>query len=111
MREWADFKLDDGPDGGSTLALSGPLRVYSIGDLDRRLDAQRVDFKRIDLSRVTDMDTTGAWLVWRLSQDHDADIEGANENADRMFKAIGRTDSEHVSPPEKPPRLVKLFGG
>jgi phospholipid/cholesterol/gamma-HCH transport system permease protein len=110
MREWADFSLkDDGRTGvpaGVTLALRGPLRVYSIGDLDRRIEAEHADFKQIDLSGVSDMDTSGAWLVWRWAQDRGARIEGADDNARKMFEALERTRVDEAPPPEPPPTLT-----
>jgi phospholipid/cholesterol/gamma-HCH transport system permease protein len=111
MREWADFKLDDGPEGGSTLALSGPLRVYSIGDLDRRLAAQHAQFKHIDISQVSDMDTSGAWLVWRLSNEQGAEIEGASDKANRLIEAVGHTDQDHAEPPERPALPIRILEG
>ena len=102
MREWADFNLEDRPGEGSTLALSGPLRVYTIGDLDRRLEKQRTAFDRLDLSSVTDIDTAGAWLVKRWSDEHDAEIDGASDLAKRLIAAVGRTDETHVEPPTRP---------
>ncbi len=111
MREWADFKLDDGPEGGSTLTLSGPLRVYTIGDLDRRLAAKNSDFKRIDISQVSDMDTSGAWLVWRLAHEQDAAIDGASDKANRLIEAVGHTDKDHAAVPERPSLPVRILEG
>jgi phospholipid/cholesterol/gamma-HCH transport system permease protein len=113
MREWADFSLkDDGRAGapdGVTLALSGPLRVYSIGDLDRRIEAEKADFKHIDLSGVSDMDTSGAWLVWRWAQDRHARIEGADDNARKMFEVLERSKIEDAPTREPTPALTQAL--
>ena len=50
--------LDEGAD--HVLTLRGPLRVNSIGNLDAKLGALHGDFTRIDMSGVTDIDTTAA---------------------------------------------------
>lgn len=102
MREWAHYTLEEGDGGTVTLALAGPLRVYSIGDLDTQLDKLDGDFERLDLSGVTDIDTSGAWLVWRFAQDRNAEIVGQSEQAGRLIKAVSRFaghESEHESPP------------
>ena len=67
MREWADFTTETGEGGVSTIALSGPLTVSSIGIVDRRLRELDLRFNRIDLSGVTEIDTVGAWTAWRIA--------------------------------------------
>jgi len=89
MREWADFTLEHGGEGGATIALSGPLRVWSLGDIDTRLDDVADAIVRVDLSRVSDIDTTGAWFAWRLAQSHGAALTGAGAQAQRLIAAIG----------------------
>ncbi|VWX47019.1 MlaE family lipid ABC transporter permease subunit [Novosphingobium sp. 9U] len=103
MREWADFNLAETQEGGvSTLALTGPLRVHSLGNLDTKLDGVTPGFQRVDMSGVTDIDTTGAWLVSRFARKHDAQIVGESEQARRLFAAIGDLDE---SDPAAEPRL------
>jgi len=90
MREWADFTLAETQEGGvPTLALKGPLRVHSLGNLDAKLDGISGSFRHLDMSGVTDIDTTGAWLVRRFAERHDAVIVGESEQARRLFAAIG----------------------
>ncbi len=102
MREWADFTLDEGGEGEATLMLRGPLRVHSIGDLDARLDAHSGEFVRLDISQIDDIDTAGAWLVFRVARDNGADIVGASNLAQRLIDAVGRTQGEEAEPPEQP---------
>jgi phospholipid/cholesterol/gamma-HCH transport system permease protein len=106
MREWADFTLKTGDKGAAVVALSGPLRVSSIGDLDRRLEALTEGFDRLDLSGVTDIDTAGAWLAWRISHDRQAEIIGASDKAQRLIDAVGQEPSED----ELAPKRQMLFG-
>jgi len=101
MREWADFTLEHDSAGGATVALTGPLRVWSLGDIDTRLDAVESAIATVDLSRVTDIDTTGAWFAWRLAQQSGARLTGAGEQARRLIAAIGNvTEAEPHLPGE-----------
>lgn len=101
MRSWADFTLSENDQGGvPTLTLKGPLRVHSLGDIDKRLAGIDGKVERIDLSQVTDIDTTGAWLVTRYAREHDLEIVGESEQARRLVAAIGDMD-EHEAQPEK----------
>ena len=97
MREWAEFTLVGDEDGEeNTLALTGPLRVHSIGSLDVELDELDYEFTRLDLSGVTDIDTTGAWLAMRFAQERGAEIVGTSEKARRLIAALSdiRTSEE-----------------
>ena len=103
MREYAEFTLSESDDGSAhTLVLKGPLRVYSLGDLDTRLNALEGNFERIDLSGVTDIDTTGAWLVSTFAREHNLTTVGESEQARRLFAAIGNI-TEHEAEPEPVP--------
>ncbi|MCJ2183892.1 MlaE family lipid ABC transporter permease subunit [Novosphingobium sp. 1949] len=105
MRQWADFTVSESDDGAApVLALSGALRVSSLGDLDARLNALGGDYSRIDLSGVTDIDTTGAWLVLESARKRGLEVSGANEQAERLFGAIG--DVEDPAPEPVPTPFV-----
>ena len=106
MRQYADFTLSESDDGGApTLALKGPWRVYSLGDIDARLAGLDGNFQRVDLSSVTGIDTTGAWVVAHYARENDLSIEGESEQARRLFAAIADL-SEHEAEPEPRPPLV-----
>lgn len=105
MREWADFSLEGG-EGGATLALTGSLRVHSLGDLDRRVEALRQPIDRIDLSRVGDIDTAGAWLAWRIAHDHQAEITGASDHAERLIAAVGKGAEVEDTQVDERPALI-----
>ncbi|MDT0574638.1 ABC transporter permease [Croceicoccus sp. F390] len=102
MREWADFNTTDAADG-KVLAVSGPLTVASVGPLDYRLRELEYDPVRIDLSGVTDVDTVGAWTVWRASKERSAEITGASEQAQRLFAAV---EQAHSGAPIRPVRAA-----
>jgi phospholipid/cholesterol/gamma-HCH transport system permease protein len=110
MRDWADFTLETGEGGTTVVALTGPLRVFSIGDIDRRLEALTEHVTRIDISKVTEIDTAGAWVAWRFSRDWQAEITGASGDAQRLIAAVSkaRGDDEDIS---NRPRLAAWFSG
>jgi phospholipid/cholesterol/gamma-HCH transport system permease protein len=93
MRERADFSLEQG-DNGARLVLSGPLRVSSLGNLDQRLDQVSDQVSAVDLSGISDIDTSGAWLAWRVADQRGAEITGADEKAQRLIAAVSEKDEE-----------------
>lgn len=109
MRDWADFSLDGG-EGAATLTLKGSLRVHSLGDLDRRIDALNRPINQIDLSQVSDIDTTGAWLAWRIADDNEAEITGASDDAQRLIASVGKAVQAESKPVEERPALIDRVG-
>ncbi len=100
MREAAEYDIRSNTDGGGNLlVLSGSLRVHSIGALDAQLEQVDDSFDRIDLSDVTDIDTSGAWLVLRLADDRDAKIVGASEQAERLMQSLRDIRESEIDPP------------
>ena len=93
MRDWADFTSETGADGTTSIVLSGPLVVSSVGRIDTRLRALDTAVTRIDLAQVSDFDTVGAWTVVRLAKDRGAEITGGSEQAMRLISSV-RGDTE-----------------
>jgi phospholipid/cholesterol/gamma-HCH transport system permease protein len=113
MREWAEFTVEQDEAGAVTLALLGSMRVHSIGDLDIRLDAIEGKVSTLDLSRVSEIDTSGAWLVRRLAEDLGALITGESEQARRLIKAVSQLMDDDTEPVDRPgliPRTVAKIG-
>jgi phospholipid/cholesterol/gamma-HCH transport system permease protein len=104
MREWAEFTLSENDEGADhVLALKGPLRVHSIGNLDAKLGALEGNFTRVDMSGVTDIDTTGAWLVSNYASQRGLEITGESEQARRLFASLGAMGEPEAEPePELP---------
>lgn len=98
MREWAVFSIAEGEGGARGVVLSGPLVVASIGRLDTQLRGIAGPFTHIDLSGVGEVDTVGAWTVWRFARDSGADIVGASDKARRLIAAVHRSELEEVPP-------------
>lgn len=111
MREWAEFTLSESDqDGVQTVALKGPLRVHSLGNLGAKLAALHGPFARVDMSGVTDIDTTGAWLVCRYASEHDLEVIGQSEQAKRLFAAIGKVPEEEADIEPEQPLLLRTVG-
>jgi phospholipid/cholesterol/gamma-HCH transport system permease protein len=110
MRDRADFTLAEGESGsGTTLTLHGPLRVHTVGSLERQLATIDSRLTRIDLSGVTDIDTTGAWLLQRFAQVHDLEIVGESEKTQRLLRAMGEVGQE-AAIPERPSLVSRTIG-
>ena len=108
MREWADFSITEG-EGGKRLLLSGPLVVSSVGRIDMALRGQQERFAAIDISQAHEVDTVGAWMVWRLARESGADIIGASDKAERLIAAVHRNElDEAEAEPEELPLPVRL---
>ncbi|MFM2302566.1 MAG: hypothetical protein RLZZ84_2302 [Pseudomonadota bacterium] len=88
MHDLADFTITTGDDGALTVTLSGPLVIATVGRIDPGLRALDGQVRRIDLSQISEIDTTGAWAVWRLARDSGAQIIGASDKAGRLIAAV-----------------------
>lgn len=91
MRVWADLSLEQDDAGTTVAVLTGPLTVGSIGVVDRALRDLADGIDRIDISAVPEIDTVGAWTVWRVMRDHDAELIGASDQAERLIAAVSRS--------------------
>lgn len=99
----AHFTLHDDGAGGTRLALSGPLLVSTIGDLDDELDSISANLSTIDLADVTEIDTVGAWVACRLAAEHQAEITGASNQSQRLLDAVeGASNNAAFIPPRVP---------
>jgi phospholipid/cholesterol/gamma-HCH transport system permease protein len=112
MRVWADFTIEQDDDGRPVLALSGPLTVSSIGVVDRALRERGGEIAAIDLAAVPEIDTVGAWTVWRLLRDHNAELVGASNKAQRLIAAVskskghGEQGAEQLPPAQRTAQAV-----
>ena len=108
MREWAEYQVED-EGGARTVRLNGPLRVSSIGVLDRELRALDEPVQRIDLSGSDEMDTVGAWVVLRFAGRNDAEVTGANKQAQTLMDAVRNCESSAPIKPQRPPIFSRVF--
>ncbi len=115
MREWAEYEiLEGGRDSegaGDCIVLQGPMRVDTIGLIERDLRNFDGKLAAIDLSAVDEIDTVGAWIVARLADEHDADITGANETAERLLKVVDVPEGDAVVRPPRGPLVERVLYG
>ena len=107
MRDWADFTVQEAG-GRTTLLLEGPLLVSTIGLLDRKLRDHTEPVQYIDLSNTGEIDTIGAWTVWRFADEHRARITGCSEKADTLIAAVQESASTAPIQPERGPLLRRV---
>ena len=108
MREPPDFSVETDAQGATTLALKGALLVSRVGGLDERLRALAGPVARIDLAGVSSIDTVGAWIVWRLSRQFDAEITGASPQADRLIEAVSAPREPAPISPKRLPMFIRV---
>ena len=110
MREWAQFSLHQ-EDERTTLEVSGPLLVSTIGNLDADLRAIEQPIQRIDISAASPVDTVGAWVIHRLADEHSAQITGASEQAQILLEAVAESACEADIAPERMGILTRVPAG
>ncbi|MFC4254536.1 MlaE family lipid ABC transporter permease subunit [Altererythrobacter xixiisoli] len=108
MREWAEARVEDAG-GRSTVILSGPMVISSIGHLDKELRAMTAPVQQIDLSGIGSIDTVGAWTVWRFASQHDAQITGATPEAERLIEAVRNAESTADITPPRSSIFIRVF--
>ncbi|QGN55282.1 ABC transporter permease [Novosphingobium sp. Gsoil 351] len=101
MRALADYTLEPGADGAATLALRGPMVVWGVGPMDRKLRELQDKIARVDLAGVECMDTVGAWTAWRVARDHDAEIVGGTPEANKLIEAVKASAGKGDIRPER----------
>lgn len=114
MRTPADFTLEADADGRQTVSIAGDLNIATISDLPERFEALDGPIATIDLEGLTHIDTVGAWLIYKLSRDHDAEVVHMGEDASRLIEAVGAADQpgEVTRPSLIPPlRVLSEAGG
>ncbi len=112
MRRRCEFSQQTNEAGAQVLALSGPLTVSTAGELERCLaDVGAVE--TVDLSKVSAIDTVGAWIAWRVADANGATIVGASEEAERLIAAVGGDQADSQLTPERataPRRVLDSIG-
>ena len=105
MRKWAEFTREDLPDGKARIAFSGPMTVSSVGVIDQNLRDLGDGLIAVDLSGVTEIDTVGAWIAWRVSRDCGGEITGASEKALRLIAAVNGSSGAPEAEADRPSAL------
>ncbi len=107
MREWADFTLQEAG-GRTTVAVTGPLLISTIGLLDRRLREHAEPVQFVDLAEAGEIDTVGAWTVWRFADSNQAEILNASEQARALLETVRQSASTAPIAPERPPLHIRV---
>lgn len=94
MERFAAFDIEGGEGAAATLALSGPWLVSTIGAVEQELTSCPDGAEKFDLSRITEIDTAGAWLIHCAAEKRGAAITGASERAQRLIAAVSGLGSE-----------------
>ena len=111
MRVWADLTLEEDDAGQPVAVLSGPLTVSSIGVVDRALREHDGSIARVDLRAVSEIDTVGAWTVWRVLRDHQAELIGASDKAKRLIAAVSKSNGDGETGAHRLPLVERTAQG
>lgn len=93
MQDAAQYTLEEAGADTARLVLSGRLTLANIGPIEPELKRITGPLASIDLAAVDEIDTVGAWVVCRLAREHDCDITGASEAAERLLTAMRGIDA------------------
>ena len=99
------------------LRFAGRLTVARVNEVARRLRALTPDGRTtvIDIGNIERMDTTGAWLIYRLIRDWTkagavATIEGADAEALRLIEQVGANDRPVKIRPDRTNPILRRLG-
>lgn len=99
----ASYWIEETSEGESTLFLSGPYLVSTLGALDQDLEALEGPIAKIDIAEVNEIDTVGAWIACRLATRHGARIIGASPRAQTLLEAVTTASNDaDIVPPSQP---------
>ncbi len=98
--------------GGKRLVVEGPWTVRTVASLESAVDEairDRSGASIVDLGRLGDLDTAGAWLIDRLARGvgdgGSVTFARMPPNAERLLKAV---EPPATAPPK--PRAARAFG-
>ncbi len=103
-------------ESGHHVALRGRLTVRFIETVSPRLRELEhlAEPVTVDLSGVARIDTTGAWVIFRLQENREAQgfathVEGMTERTERLMAQVGEANqSTRIRPEEGSRRLIYL---
>jgi phospholipid/cholesterol/gamma-HCH transport system permease protein len=109
MVAMADFSEEFG-DAGAVVRFTGRMTLARIGDVPRRLETLHQSPKWLDISGIERIDTVGAWIVYKLSQETGATITGASPEALRLIDLVDDTSLAVQMRPDPPNPLIRVLG-
>jgi len=108
MNATADFQ-ELNEDGRPVLRFSGNLTLARIRRVDERLNAVTGDRPMVDLTDVERMDTVGAWLIYKLARDKNAEVIGASEEHASLLEQVAKADQPVKVRPDRTPGFIRVL--
>ncbi len=111
-------RLDSRLDGGClVVALGGHWTTQAINGEDATLAALAPNGARqarIELADIVELDTTGAWLVYRTAREFrrrglEVDLSGGNDEQRQLIDTVAAHDVPCPGPPPPVPALITLL--
>ena len=105
-----DVAGDQGPgkDGEAVYECVGALTITRAGTTQREIEAEH-DPLVIDVSKVTKMDTVGAWLIYRTVRDRKARVTGASPAVQSLLEQVAEADKPVRVRPDERPGFVRVL--
>jgi phospholipid/cholesterol/gamma-HCH transport system permease protein len=102
----------DPPEGtegdGATYRMAGSITIARAASTAREIEAEP-DPLIIDLTDVRNMDTVGAWVIYRTVRDRNAKIVGANDQAKSLLEQVGEADHPARVRPEERAGFIRVL--
>jgi phospholipid/cholesterol/gamma-HCH transport system permease protein len=109
MTAMADFSHED-KGGAGALRFTGNLTLARLGDLPDRLHTYDGPVETIDLAGVDHIDTVGAWVIHRFAKEHDARIDGLDEDGAHLLDQVGNADEPVAVRPDYGSPFARVLG-
>ena len=93
---------------GATYRMAGSITISRAASTAREIAAEP-DPLTIDLSEVRNMDTVGAWLVYRTVRDRNAKVVGASEGAKSLLEQVAEADRPVKVHPEESAGFLRIL--
>jgi phospholipid/cholesterol/gamma-HCH transport system permease protein len=111
--EQSQHRMDrDPPEGtegdGATYRMAGSITIARAASTAREIAAEP-DPLTIDLSDVRNMDTVGAWVVYRTVRDRKAKVVGANDQAKSLLEQVAEADHPARVRPEERAGFIRVL--
>jgi phospholipid/cholesterol/gamma-HCH transport system permease protein len=102
----------DPPEGtegdGATYRMAGSITIARAASTAREIEAEP-DPLTIDLSDVRNMDTVGAWVIYRTVRDRKAKVVGANDQAKSLLDQVAEADHPARVRPEERAGFIRVL--
>jgi phospholipid/cholesterol/gamma-HCH transport system permease protein len=93
---------------GATYRMAGAITIARAATTAREI-ADEPDPLTIDLSEVRNLDTVGAWLVYRTVRDRNAKVTGANDQVKSLLEQVAEADKPVKVVPEERGGFIRIL--